>query len=260
MHGPRAEPVGLCRLAEVWLAAGMGSHPRHLVIAEFSLAKAAAFFDVDGTVTRTLLLEPLMWYQRAHLSTIQYAAWLTGLAACLPHYVLIDRRSRSEFNVVFYRRYAGLPSAEVERFHREGFSATLEKRIFPAAEACIRDHQAHGREVILVTGGLNYVMVPLVKKLGAAHLYAMELAVQGGLFTGAVGREPVADDEKGHLIRAYASQHDLDLSQSFAYGNSLGDAAMLAAVGHPVAVNPSRRLRRHAVQQGWSVVRWRLTH
>jgi HAD superfamily hydrolase (TIGR01490 family) len=220
------------------------------------LPNVAAFFDVDGTITRTLLLEPLIWYQRAHLPWPRYVAWLAGLALNVPRYLAIDRRSRSEFNAVFYRRYAGLPKAEVERFHRDHFHQTLERRVFPRAHACIREHQALGRRIVLVTGGLNLVMQPLAQWLGADHLFAMELVVKDGVFTGEMARAPVADDEKGLLIRAYASQHDVDLSQSFAYGNSLGDAAMMAEVGHPVAINASRRLRRHARQLGWASARW----
>ena len=34
------------------------------------------------------------------------------------------------------------------------------------------------------------------------------------------------------------------------------DAAMLAAVGSPVAVNPSRRLTRLAMSRGWDVRSW----
>jgi phosphoserine phosphatase len=47
------------------------------------------------------------------------------------------------------------------------------------------------------------------------------------------------------------------LAGSAAYGDSSADLPMLRCVGHPVAVNPGRRLRRAAEENGWEVVEWR---
>ena len=61
-------------------------------------APVAAFFDVDGTLTRTTILNPLIWYQRARLSRPRYAVWFAGLVLDVPRLVWIDRRSRSRLN------------------------------------------------------------------------------------------------------------------------------------------------------------------
>ena len=45
----------------------------------------------------------------------------------------------------------------------------------------------------------------------------------------------------------------VDLSSSYAYSDSITDLPMLEAVGHPVAVNPDRDLRRIAAERGWHV-------
>jgi phosphoserine phosphatase len=41
---------------------------------------------------------------------------------------------------------------------------------------------------------------------------------------------------------------------STAYSDSHTDLPFLEAVGHPVAVNPDRKLRRIASQRGWPVL------
>ena len=56
-------------------------------------------------------------------------------------------------------------------------------------------------------------------------------------------------------IRRWASEHDVDLRQSWAYSDSVYDAPMLAAVGHPTAVNPDPRLRVLATLRRWPM-RW----
>ena len=43
-------------------------------------------------------------------------------------------------------------------------------------------------------------------------------------------------------IAKYVEKYDLDLSESFAYGDTHGDVTMFKAVGHPIAINPAREL------------------
>ncbi len=52
------------------------------------------------------------------------------------------------------------------------------------------------------------------------------------------------------------SETGLDLTESWAYSDSATDLPMLEVVGHPVAVNPDRALRRIAQMRGWPVLRF----
>jgi HAD superfamily hydrolase (TIGR01490 family) len=169
----------------------------------------------------------------------------------------VDRRSRSRFNVVFYRRYAGLPAQDLRDWHRQTFADNLQRTISVEALACIRNHQGRGHRIVLVTGGLDLVMRPLAEYLRADELIATHLAEVGGRFTGALDGPPIADAYKATLIRGYAQRHGIVLEQSYAYGNSIGDAPMLACVSNAVAVNADRRLRRLADAGGWRKEQWR---
>jgi hypothetical protein len=64
-------------------------------------------------------------------------------------------------------------------------------------------------------------------------------------------------EQKAQAIRDMAERHELDLEESYAYSDSITDAPMLAAVGHPVAVNPDRELRKLAEERGWEVRNFR---
>jgi len=52
-------------------------------------------------------------------------------------------------------------------------------------------------------------------------------------------------------MRRLATEAGYDLAECWAYSDSRTDLPMLAAVGHPVAVNPDRALRREAARRGW---------
>jgi hypothetical protein len=47
------------------------------------------------------------------------------------------------------------------------------------------------------------------------------------------------------------------LEDCFANSESATDVPMLAAVGHPHAVNPDRGLRREALARGWPILQFR---
>ena len=69
----------------------------------------------------------------------------------------------------------------------------------------------------------------------------------------------LAENEKARSIRAYAEQEGIDLEQSCAFSDSSADVPMLSAVGHPVATNPTRRLRRIALEKNWPILELRDT-
>jgi phosphoserine phosphatase len=48
----------------------------------------------------------------------------------------------------------------------------------------------------------------------------------------------------------------IDLSQSFAYADHTSDLPLLQHVGHPVAVNPSSRLKTFALAHSWPIRRF----
>src|SRR5438874_271815 len=54
-------------------------------------------------------------------------------------------------------------------------------------------------------------------------------------------------------MKEIAEREGIDLSGSYAYSDSMTDLPMLEAVGHPVAVNPDRELRREAERRGWQI-------
>jgi len=73
-----------------------------------------------------------------------------------------------------------------------------------------------------------------------------------------VGLNPYAEN-KAVCVQKLAATHDFDLANSYAYGNHHSDAHKLRLVGHPVAVNPDRRLRRIAIANGWPIEHFHIT-
>ena len=95
----------------------------------------------------------------------------------------------------------------------------------------------------------------MARYLGAEGAIATQAAVSAGRYTGQLLRYAYGP-EKATTIRQIAESEHLDLQESWAYSDSATDLPMLEVVGHPVAVNPDRALRRIAQMRGWPVLRF----
>ena len=83
--------------------------------------------------------------------------------------------------------------------------------------------------------------------------------VENGVYTGLIAGENCRGVQKPlRLAEDLAARGDMvDYAASWAYGDSAGDAPMLALCAHKVAVNPRRKLvRRMKGADGFSVVYW----
>jgi phosphoserine phosphatase len=77
-----------------------------------------------------------------------------------------------------------------------------------------------------------------------------------GKFTGRLDGPFVYGPGKVTAMEEFATRHDIDLGESYAYSDSLSDLPMLRAVGNPVAVNPDPALAGIAREEGWQTMRF----
>ena len=204
---------------------------------------AAAIFDVDGTLlrggTERLFFRYLV--QTGRLTPGRALVFLARLAAS----------PRTRFCNKTY--LAGMAAGEMEGLGHRCFEKFIIPRLRPRALACLKAHRSRGQKIILLTGSLAFLMIPLKGLLGADGLIASELGQEDGIFTGdLLGLHPRGINKR-LLLEELARRQGLDLSCSFAYGDHEEDIPVLECVGHPVAVNPSRHLKRVARERDWPV-------
>jgi HAD superfamily hydrolase (TIGR01490 family) len=166
-----------------------------------------------------------------------------------------DRRSRTAFNRSFYRLYKDLPARELRRQAKEALPEFIQPRIQHEAIRRIREHKRRGDKVILVTGALDF-LVESLQHLGD-ELIAARLVERVGRFTGELAEPPLTADGRASLAARLAADHDVDLADCHAYGDSLADLPLLELVGHPHPINPDFRLSREARRRRWPIEEWR---
>jgi HAD superfamily hydrolase (TIGR01490 family) len=220
---------------------------------QLGTSRSAAFFDLDKTII-------------ARSSTLAFSR---------PFYAggLINRRTvlRSAYAQFVYL-LGGADHDQMERM-REYLSAMctgwdvqtvraivadtlhhiVEPMIYAEAVALIEEHRAAGRDVVIVSSSGSEVVEPIGAMLGADKVIATRMIVADGKYTGEI-EEYAYGPHKATAIVALAAAEGYDLQASYAYSDSITDEPMLAAVGHPYAVNPDRALRRLAVARNWPVL------
>jgi putative phosphoserine phosphatase / 1-acylglycerol-3-phosphate O-acyltransferase len=141
-------------------------------------------------------------------------------------------------------RDAGKQAAEV-----------LAGAVQPFAHAIIDDHRAAGRRLVLATTTPDDMIRPLAERLGFDDVVATRYGVDGdGRYDGTIDGEFVWGRGKLQAVRDWAGREGVDVDASWAYSDSFYDAPLLAAVGHPVVVNPDPRMLALAVVRRWPVV------
>lgn len=214
----------------------------------------ASYFDVDGTLVRTNLLQPTVFYLLNQQTPAQSVGRLLRAAVKAPQMALAEMRDRRTFNELLYSAYEGISRDRLLLLSEECFDKVIRPALFPNARALVKRCRDEGQDVVLVSGALDFVLQHLVDYLGASGLIANRLEFKANYATGRLLRPVVAGPEKARLIREHAKGAGFDLANCFAYSDSYSDVPMLSVVGHPAAVNPDGKLMRLARAYGWPVL------
>ncbi len=216
--------------------------------------QTAAIFDVDGTILESNVVASYAWLRMQDMPLARRPLWAARFASKVPYYWALDQVSRTHFNHAFYKNYAGWEPGKVRQIVHENFTEYMRGRMYREALEMLREHRRQGHRVVILSGALDFLLEPLGEL--ADDVISAKLVEKNGVFTGEISGPPVAGDARARMLSSFARKNGIDLSQSYAYADSISDLPMLEAVGRPVAVNPDRRLAAAARGKGWDIRRW----
>ncbi|WP_296183331.1 HAD family hydrolase [uncultured Corynebacterium sp.] len=215
-------------------------------------SRTAAFFDLDKTIIATSsafafgreflhngLISPA---EALQLSLAKASYMFSGLSS-----EGMDT-TRDQLTAMV----TGWSVDEVRSIARETMHHVVTPSIYAEARELIRAHRAAGHHVVIVSASAAVLVDIIAEELGVEHVIATELAEEDGRFTGEVLFYCKGQNKAVALERTAAAE-DIDLRTSYAYSDSATDIPMLEKVSHPVAVNPDRQLKRHALAHEWEI-------
>ncbi|PWI17330.1 HAD-IB family hydrolase [Streptomyces sp. Act143] len=228
---------------------GPGEEPEFPVLGD---DKAAAFFDLDNTVMQgaSLFHFGRGLYKRKFFETRDLArfawqqAWFRLAGIEDPEHMQEARDSA--LSIVQGHRVSELMS-----IGEEIYDEYMAERIWPGTRALAQAHLDAGQKVWLVTAAPVEIAQVIARRLGLTGALGTVAESVDGVYTGKLVGEPLHGPAKAEAVRALASAEGLDLSRCAAYSDSHNDIPMLSLVGHPYAINPDTKLRKHARQLDW---------
>lgn len=202
----------------------------------------AAFFDIDGTIYRDSLLKEhfkkLIKYELLNIQEYEsrvkesfkkwdermgdYDIYLMGMAET---YVDAIRGLSLKYNDFVADQVMDLKGNRVYTYTRDR----------------IKWHKEQGHKVIFISGSPDFLVSRMAEKWGADDYCGSTYHVEEEKFSGEVS--PMWDAaNKMKAINKFVEKYELDLNESYAYGDTMGDLSMMKLVGYPTAINPSKEL------------------
>lgn len=219
--------------------------------------RVAAFFDVDNTIIRGASSFHLAvgLYRRGFFKTgdvIRFAVHQARYLTFGENRQQIDEVRQRALEIMRHRSVA-----EVVAIAEDIYDEVLSLRIFPGTQRLLDQHLRAGHEVWLVTATPVEIAEIIARRLGATGALGTIAEHTDGFYTGRLVGDLLHGKAKASAVQAIAEREGIDLSQSFAYGDSTNDVPILSEVGFPCAINPDGRLRKHAAEVGWPMREFR---
>jgi HAD superfamily hydrolase (TIGR01490 family) len=216
--------------------------------------RRAAFFDVDKTLLpgSSLYLFARGMYRRGMYN----ARDLMGFALSQVTFRLSGMESVRGMQAARESALAfieGKREEEILGLAQDIVVEVIGPRIYPGMRRVIDAHHEAGDITYLVTAAPMDVALPIANYLGLDGALGTQVEIHDGVYTGRLIGDVLHGPAKLHAVRRLAAETGIDLTASSAYSDSMNDRPLLEGVGHPVAVNPDRMLRRLADECGWPV-------
>lgn len=218
-----------------------------------------ALFDSDGTLYSNQMGWGMMKYEelngRRNRARLYYASLMPG-------YFL------NKSGLMKPERFQHILIMGLTRFFKglnleDGMSLfkwVVNEYLLPARRTDVvnrlKEHQAKGHRVVIVSGSFTPCLDIIGKHFGVADLIGTELEIQNERYTGKIIPPLITGIAKAEKIRELLSTYgkDVDWTSSYAYGDSFTDRDMLNLVGHPVAVYPDKKLHKLAKEKSWEIL------
>ena len=227
-------------------------HDRLAAIAAAPAGPAvAAYFDYDGTVIDGYSVTAFYRHRLRHLEmgigemARTVAAGLRGI------------RTEAEFAelvALSLSAWKGRPATELDALGEKLFQEEIAGRMHGEIWDLVQAHRERRHRVVLASSATRFQVEPMARELGADEVLCTELEIHDGVLTGRTAGHPPWGSGKAIAVLDHAGRRGIDLAASFAYSNGDEDQQFLEAVGNPVAVSPTDRLRACATERGWPVL------
>ena len=213
--------------------------------------KTVAFFDLDYTLLKA---SSSIAYTKAAIKQRRLPLWVAGQVAGL----LATKRLgfvEAHQQLMSYIGRAG--QADTARFCEAVVKQSLLPHLSIQGLARVKWHEQEGHQVVLLSASLEELVRPVANHLNIDYR-ATYFAKQHDRYTGELVGPACYEAGKIYWANHWCAEQGSQLADmvSYFYSDSSADLPLLELVQHPIAVNPSRKLKNIAAARGWQRVKW----
>ncbi|MGL4990716.1 MAG: HAD-IB family hydrolase [Sarcina sp.] len=205
--------------------------------------KIAAFFDIDGTIYREGLITEV-FKKIIKYELVKGEKWENEVK---PAFLKWDKRQGDydEYLLKMVDIYIDAIKG-LKKYHIDHIAKTVIEqkgdRVYTFTRERIKWHKEQGHVVIAISGSPIELVKEMAEKYGMNDFRGTIYEITDeDTYSGEI--KPMWDAvSKQNAIKELTEKYNIDLSNSFAYGDTSGDFTMFENVGNPYAINPTREL------------------
>jgi HAD superfamily hydrolase (TIGR01490 family) len=137
---------------------------------------------------------------------------------------------------------------------RELYLGEIKKFIRPMMSRLVRNHQAQGHVVLLVSASSSFLVEPIAALLEISQVISTDVRIDSTLMTATIVGVPAFREGKVKRVQTWLAEQAFTVEESWFYSDSINDLPLLQTVTHPVVVTPDASLLFIAQQQGWEIL------
>lgn len=207
------------------------------------MGNIAAFFDIDGTIYREGLITEV-FKKIIKYELVSENRWYKDVR---PYFIKWDKR-QGDYDSYLLKMVDIYTEAikGIDKYHIDYVAnRVIEQkgdRVYTFSRERIKWHKDQGHIVIAISGSPSELVKEMANKYNMNDYMGTIYKVDKfNKFSGDV--IPMWDHEsKLKAINHLKEKYDIDLSKSYAYGDTSGDITMFKSVGIPYAINPTKEL------------------
>jgi HAD superfamily hydrolase (TIGR01490 family) len=132
----------------------------------------------------------------------------------------------------------------------------LSKSIRYEVNSEINFHKKMGARVVILSSAILPICRNVADYLEMDDIICSNLEIVDGIYTGRPDGPLCFGEEKVTRLIDYCRLNGINPLDSWYYGDSFSDLAVLSSVGNPVCINPDKKLKKAAQKKGWKILLW----
>jgi HAD superfamily hydrolase (TIGR01490 family) len=222
-------------------------------------AQSISIFDLDRTLTRNGTWTPFLMFAARRLVPWRLLLAPAGLCLMLAYKAGVISRKRLKETMHALLLGRSIRKVRINAIAGAFADQLVARGLYPEAIGFIRSEQANGRRVIIASAAHRFYLDAIAHRIGVTEVVGTNSHWQNDCLGSAIAGENCYGEFKKAMILSYFDECSIDrtgCSIRF-FSDDLSDLPTLNWADEAIAVNPSRKLARHAVAAGWAILDWR---